>query len=233
MEQSESYALSKPPLELKDENIDINILNQTNNSNTNTYNNSIISQSNGSIRTTEVSSESDGLISKTKLDSKIKKSVLCNKKTNIFNNNIYNKNNIIDTIKKGSKKDKSIINSIKNKKAPKHEEYKSDYLNKSNSNINAPKLPFNYNTNFKIDNYSHQDEIGTKEIIKNSKKNNFNVNNDFKKISIIPNEVLSHLCTNENFNINQKNKNYNEISVTQRYKHKLLTIVYLSPVNKI
>ena len=233
MEQSESYALSKPPLELKDENIDINILNQTNNSNTNTYNNSIISQSNGSIRTTEVSSESDGLISKTKLDSKIKKSVLCNKKTNIFNNNIYNKNNIIDTIKKGSKKDKSIINSIKNKKAPKHEEYKSDYLNKSNSNINAPKLPFNYNTNFKIDNYSHQDEIGTKEFIKNSKKNKFNVNNDFKKISIIPNEVLSHLCTNENFNINQKNKNYNEISVTQRYKHKLLTIVYLSPVNKI
>ena len=233
MEQSESYALSKPPLELKDENIDINILNQTNNSNTNTYNNSIISQSNGSIRTTEVSSESDGLISKTKLDSKIKKSVLCNKKTNIFNNNIYNKNNIIDTIKKGSKKDKSIINSIKNKKAPKHEEYKSDYLNKSNSNINAPKLLFNYNTNFKIDNYSHQDEIGTKEFIKNSKKNNFNANNDFKKISIIPNEVLSHLCTNENFNINQKNKNYNEISVTQRYKHKLLTIVYLSPVNKI
>ena len=233
MEQSESYALSKPPLELKDENIDINILNQTNNSNTNTYNNSIISQSNGSIRTTEVSSESDGLISKTKLDSKIKKSVLCNKKTNIFNNNIYNKNNIIDTIKKGSKKDKSIINSIKNKKAPKHEEYKSDYLNKSNSNINAPKLPFNYNTNFKIDNYSHQDEIGTKEFIKNSKKNNFNVNNDFKKISIIPNEVLSHLCMNENFNINQKNKNYNEISVTQRYKHKLLTIVYLSPINKI
>ena len=233
MEQSESYALSKPPLELKDENIDINILNQTNNSNTNTYNNSIISQSNGSIRTTEVSSESDGLISKTKLNSKIKKSVLCNKKTNIFNNNIYNKNNIIDTIKKGSKKDKSIINSIKNKKAPKHEEYKSDYLNKSNSNINAPKLLFNYNTNFKIDNYSHQDEIGTKEFIKNSKKNNFNANNDFKKISIIPNEVLSHLCTNENFNINQKNKNYNEISVTQRYKHKLLTIVYLSPVNKI
>ena len=229
MEQSESYALSKPPLELKDENIDINILNQTNNSNTNTYNNSIISQSNGSIRTTEVSSESDGLISKTKLDSKIKKSVLCNKKTNIFNNNIYNKNNIIDTIKKGSKKDKSIINSIKNKKAPKHEEYKSDYLNKSNSNINAPKLPFNYNTNFKIDNYSRQDEIGTKQFIKISKKNNFNVNSDFKKISIIPNEVLSHLCTNENFNINQKNKNYNEISVTQRYKHKFLTIVYLSP----
>jgi hypothetical protein len=228
MEQNESYSLSKPSSELKDENVDINILNQTNNSNTNTYN-SIISQSNGSIRTTEVSSESDGLITKTKLDSKIKKSVWCNKKTTILNNNIYDKNNIIDTIKKGSKKDKSIIHSIKNKKAPKHEEYKSDYLNKSNSNINAPKLPFNYNTNFKIDNYSHQVEIGTEEFIKISKKNNFNVNSDFKKISIIPNDVLSHLCTNENFNINQKNKNYNEISVTQRYKHKLLTIVYLSP----
>jgi hypothetical protein len=228
MYQNESYSLSKPSSELKDENVDINILNQTNNSNTNTYN-SIISQSNGSIRTTEVSSESDGLITKTKLDSKIKKSVWCNKKTTILNNNIYDKNNIIDTIKKGSKKDKSIIHSIKNKKAPKHEEYKSDYLNKSNSNINAPKLPFNYNTNFKIDNYSHQVEIGTEEFIKISKKNNFNVNSDFKKISIIPNDVLSHLCTNENFNINQKNKNYNEISVTQRYKHKLLTIVYLSP----
>ena len=229
MEQSGSYAFSKPSSELKDENIDINILNQTNNSNTNTYNNIIINQSNGSIRTTEVSSESDSLISKTKLDSKIKKSVWCNKKISILNNNKYDKNNIIDTIKKGSKKDKSIISTIKNKKAPKHEEYKSDYLNKSNSNINAPKLPFNYNTNFKIDNYSRQDEIGTKQFIKISKKNNFNVNSDFKKISIIPNDVLSHLCTNENFNINQKNKNYNEISVTQRYKHKFLTIVYLSP----
>ena len=229
MEQSGSYAFSKPSSELKDENIDINILNQTNNSNTNTYNNSIINQSNGSIRTTEVSSESDSLISKTKLDSKIKKSVWCNKKNAILNNNKYDKNNIIDTIKKGSKKDRSIINTIKNKKAPKHEEYKSDYLNKSNSNINAPKLPFNYNTNFKIDNYSRQNEIGTEQFIKISKKKNFNVNSDFKKISIIPNDVLSHLCTNENFNINQKNKNYNEISVTQRYKHKFLTIVYLSP----
>ena len=74
---------------------------------------------------------------------------------------------------------------------------------------------------------------GQKNLSKIQKKNKFNVNNDFKKISIIPNEVLSHLCTNENFNINQKNKNYNEISITQRYKHKLLTIVYLSPVNKI
>ena len=228
MEQSESYALSKPALDLKDENIDINILNQTQNSNTNTYNNNIINQSNGSIRTTEVSSESDSLI-KNILDSKIKKSVFCNKKTTILNKNIYNKNNIIDTIKKGSKKDKSIINSIKNKKAPKHEEYKSDYLNKSNSNINAPKLPFNYNTNFKIDNYSNQNEIGTEEFIKFSKKKYFNVNNDFKKISIIPNDILSHLCTNENYYTNKTNKNYNEISVTQRYKHKFLTIVYLSP----
>ena len=228
MEQSESYALSKPTYDLKDENIDINILNQTQNCNANTYNNNIINQSNGSIRTTEVSSESDSLI-KNILDSKIKKSVYCNKKTTILNKNIYDKNNIIDIIKKGSKKDKSIINSIKNKKAPKHEEYKSDYLNKSNSNINAPKLPFNYNTNFKIDNFSNQDEIGTEEFIKFSKKKYFNVNNDFKKISIMPNDILSHLCTNENYYTNKKNKNYNEISVTQRYKHKFLTIVYLSP----
>ena len=229
MEQSESYSLSKQSSEFKDENFDINILNQTNNSNTNTYNNYIINQSNGSIRTTEVSSESDGLISKSKLDSKIKNSALCNKKTIILNNNIYDKNSIIDTIKKGSKKDKSIINSKKNKKAPKYEEYKSEYLNKSNSNTNAPKLPFNYNTNFKIDNYSHQGQIGTEEFIKISKKKNFNINNDFKKIPIIPNDILSHLCANEYFYNNKKNKNYNEISVTQRYKHKFLTIVYLSP----
>jgi len=229
MEQNESYTLSKPALDSKDENIDINILNQTQNSITNAYNNNIINQSNGSIRTTEVSSESDGLISKNILDSKIKKSIWCNKKTTILNNNIYDKNNIIDTIKKGSKKDKSIINSIKNKKAPKHEEYKSDYLNKSNSNINAPKLPFNYNTNFKIDNYSNQDEIGAEEFIKFSKKKFFNVNSDFKKISIVPNDILSHLCINDKYYTNKKNKNYNEISVTQRYKHKFLTIVYLSP----
>ena len=228
MEQSESYALSKPTLDRKDENIDINILNQAKNSNNNNYNNSIINQSNGSIRTTEVSSESDSLI-KNILDPKIKKSVYCNKKTTILNKNIYDKNNIMDTIKKRSKKDKSIIKCLKNKKAQKHEEYKSDYLNKSNSNINAPKLPFNYNTNFKIDNYSNQDEIGTEEFIKFAKKKYFNENNDFKKISIIPNDILSHLCTKENYYTNKENKNYNEISVTQRYKHKFLTIVYLSP----
>ena len=229
MEQSESYTLSKHSSELKDENIDINILNQTKNSNTNAYNNNIINQSNGSIRTTEVSSESDGLISKNKFNSKIKNSIRCNKKTNILNNNKYDKNNIIDTIKKGSNKDKSIFSNKKNKKAPKYEEYKSDYLNKSNSNINAPKLPFNYNTNFKIDNYSHQDEIGEEQCINISQKSNFNENSDFKKISIMPNDILSHLCTNENFFHSKKNKNYNQISVTQRYKHKFLTIVYLSP----
>ena len=229
MEQSESYSLSKPSSELKDENIDINILNQTKNSNTNTYNNNLINQSNGSIRTTEVSSESDGLISKNKFDSKIKDSIKCNKKHNILNNNKYDKNNIIDANKKGSNKDTIIIKSKKNKKAPKHEEYKSDYLNKSNTNINAPKLPFNYNTNFKIDNYSRQEEIGTEEFVQLLKKSDFNKNSDFKKISVMPNDIFSHMCTNENFYNNKKNKNYNEISVTQRYKHKLLTIVYLSP----
>ena len=217
MEQNDSYTLSK---QTSDQNIEINILNQTNNSNT--YN-SIINQSNGSIRTTEVSSESDGFISN------IKSSFWFNKKNGILSNNKYDKNNIIDTVKKGSNKDKTIINSKKNKKIPKHEEYKSEYLNKSNSNINAPKLPLNYNTNFKIDNYSHQYEIGTEEFIKIQKNQNFNQNHDFKKISILPNDILSHLYINENFYINKRKKKYNEISLTQRYKHKFLTIVYLSP----
>ena len=51
----------------------------------------------------------------------------------------------------------------------------------------------------------------------------------YKKISIIPSDKLSHLCVNESMFITQKKKNYNEISVTQRNKHKFLTIIYITP----
>ena len=188
-----------------------------------------LNQSNGSIRTTEYSSESGEVISKYISDSyKINNN---NQKTNndIFKNNI-NKNIIIcDTTKKEVNINKNNINNNKSKKAPKFEEYKSEYLNKSNTNIKTPKIPFIYDTNFKLEHYTNQDEIGDQEYLKPLNNNKYNKSEEYKKILKIPHDKLLHICINENFYINKNKNNYNKISVTQRSKYKFLTIIYVSP----
>ena len=180
----------------------------------NDINNSNQSQSNESTKTTEYSSESGELISKY-LYNKYKK--LHNK-----NNQKYaEKNNIKENINNGgnnetySKSNKKSKTKKIYKKAPKLEEYKSECINKNNTNINAPKIPFIYDIDFEIDN-----------IEKNSQKGEIN---EYKKTSRIPHEKLAHLIINENLYKMKNNLNYNEILVTQRVKHKFLTIIYFSP----
>ena len=117
----------------------------------NDINNSNQSQSNESTKTTEYSSESGELISKY-LYNKYKK--LHNK-----NNQKYaEKNNIKENINNGgnnetySKSNKKSKTKKIYKKAPKLEEYKSECINKNNTNINAPKIPFIYDIYFEINN---------------------------------------------------------------------------------
>lgn len=186
-------------------------------------------QSIGSLKNTEPSSESEDLISKYMVDSNLKNCYISNKKNDNFKNNINDKINLNDKNKQESNKNKKNINYKKNKKAPKIEEYKSEYLTKNESNITAPILPMIYNSEFKIDNFTNQDKIGETKSFKNINKDIYNIYNEYKKISIIPSDKLSHLCVNESMFITQKKKNYNEISVTQRNKHKFLTIIYLTP----
>ena len=194
----------------------------------NIINNININQSNGSIKTTEYSSESGELISKYISDN-LKNNLKINNNQKLFkenkNNNIQFNNNIQKEICKISK---GLYNK-NNNKAPKLVEYKSEYLTKNNRNINAPKIPINYDIDFNLDNYTNQDNIGEEEYITKTKNNKYNKNEEFKSITKIPHEHLSHLCLKENLNINNNVNNYNTLSVTQRIKHKFLTIVYISP----
>lgn len=194
----------------------------------NIINNINKNQSNGSIKTTEYSSESGEVVSKYIIDNH-KNNIKINNNKEMFkeniNNNIQFNNNIQKEI---CKKPKRLYNK-KNNKAPKFLEFKSENLTKDNSNINAPKLPVNYDKDFNLDNCTNQDKIGEEEYIKKTNNNIYNKNKDFKIITKIPHDQLSHLCINNNLYINNNDKNYNTFSVTQRNKHKFLTIVYISP----
>ena len=139
------------------------------------------------------------------------------------------KNKVIDTVY--ILKEKENKKRIENKKTKKYEHYKSEYLSKNNNiNINAPKIPNNYNLNFDIDKNTKQKDIGEKEYIKNLFKDKYKNNEAYKEISTISHDKLLHLIVNENiYEKKENNKNYNEISITERFKHKFLTTVYFFP----
>ena len=191
-----------------------------------------LNQSNGSIRTTEYSSESGEVRSKYKNEN-YKNYNNRQNTINDNNKNIINKNIIIcDSIKNNKKKSKIDLKNQKNKKAPKFEVFQSEYLNKNNSNVKAPKIPLIYDYNFNINNNTNQGNIGDKECLKNINNNKCNKNEDYQKIACIPHDKLLHICVGDDLYLNKNDKNYNEISITQRNKHKYLTIVYFIPKTK-
>ena len=118
-----------------------------------------------------------------------------------------------------------------NKKNVKIENYLSEYPSKNNNiNINAPKLPMNYDKTFNMDKMTNQKSIGNKDYLTNTINNKYNNNNEFKKISIISHDKLLHLITNESiYNKKAEKENYNKVSITERFKHKFLTTIYLFP----
>lgn len=210
--RKESYII-----EINNEAIKENILNNNNKS-----------QSNESLKTTEYSSESSDLISRY-LVNKNKKFHNNNNTKDDPNNNITKKTNIGNDVETYHKQEKISKNKKKIKKAPKFEEYKSEYLNHNNTNINPPKIPFIYDIEFKIDNIEKQSEDGEKEFLKRDGITIYNKNYEYKKIARMSHDKLVHLCINDNLYQRKKNLNYNKISVTQRVKHKFLTIIYFSP----
>ena len=194
----------------------------------NIINNINKNQSNGSIKTTEYSSESGEVVSKY-IGDNLKNNIKINNNKEMFKENINNNIQLNNNIKKEiSKKPKGFYNK-KSNKAPKLVEYKSEYLTKDKSNINAPKIPVNYSPGFNLDNCTNQNKFGEEEYIIKANNNKYNINKDFKIIANIPHDQLSHLCINQKLYINNNENNYNTLSVTQRIKHKFLTIVYISP----
>ena len=174
-------------------------------------------QSIESIRTRAHSSESEDFISKYLFDSNLKN-----------DNTGYNKKNINKNI--NNNKNKNCLDA-KNKKSTNIKEYDSNklYIRNLNSNFKVPKLPLIYDTEFGINNNSNQDKIGEREFIKSNSSNEYNINEEYKTIFKLPNDKISHMCISQNLYFNKKKKNFNKIAVTQRCKHKYLTIVYFFP----
>ena len=159
-----------------------------------------------------------------------------------FQYNKMNKKNVIKDELKGELKNKGadLIYLLKekekkkkmqDKKIKKYEYYKSEYLSqKNNINVNAPKIPNNYNINFNIDKNTKQKNIGEEEYIKDLYKAKYKKNEAYKEISTISHDKLLHLIINQNiYEMEKNNKKYNEISITERFRHKFLTTVYFFP----
>jgi hypothetical protein len=174
-------------------------------------------QSIESIKTRALSSESEDFISKYLFDSNLKN-----------DNTGYNKKNINKNI--NNNKNKNCLDA-KNKKSTNIKEYDSNklYIRNLNSNFKVPKLPLIYDTEFGINNNSNQDKIGERDFIKSNSSNEYNINEEYKTIFKLPNDKISHMCISQNLYFNKKKKNFNKIAVTQRCKHKYLTIVYFFP----
>jgi hypothetical protein len=95
---------------------------------------------------------------------------------------------------------------------------------KSEMNVDAPDLP-RYFSLYNIDYNTRQNKIGNQKLLIFKENNLLSENNSYKKILTCPHVNLSHCCTQVN-----KDNNANIItSITFRFQHKFLTIIYYKP----
>ena len=174
---------------------------------------------------------------------------VCSKQYQTTYDNHNNLNNFIDltnfnknSIKK--EKNQNNINSITcnnqetnnsfstyKKEEMKKRYYDCKYPLNNELNIVAPIIMTHYIYSFNIDYQSNQDFISvnpSKDFLQYKEKNFNTENNTYKKIMIWPHIKLLHSCSNLEDIIN-KEKNYFRICVTNRNKHKFLTIIYYKP----
>lgn len=174
---------------------------------------------------------------------------VCSKQYQTTYDNHNNLNNFIDltnfnknSIKK--EKNQNNINSITcnnqetnnsfstyKKEEKKKRYYDCKYPLNNELNIVAPIIMTHYIYSFNIDYQSNQDFISvnpSKDFLQYKEKNFNTENNTYKKIMIWPHIKLLHSCSNLE-DIKNKEKNYFRICVTNRNKHKFLTIIYYKP----
>ena len=94
-------------------------------------------------------------------------------------------------------------------------------------NSTAPAITTYYKEPFNLDNISNQKKIANKIYLSFQKSNYSNVNISSKKIFNFPHENLGHITPNID-DIFSKN-NCNRYSITERKKHKYLTLIYYKP----
>ena len=137
---------------------------------------------------------------------------------NIIEN--YNKSNLLN-IKK--KKKKSVKDGT---------EYNSIFPKASEVNVEAPGIPSHYLPCFDLNYQTNQEKIKLifKKYLNYEKSKNVLENNDFKSIITIDHDKISHICYNVENN-NDNNEKFIRTAITQRNKHKFLTIIYYTPKN--
>ena len=148
-------------------------------------------------------------------------------------NNINNYIDLTNYNNNENKENKILIKKVKTKKKKRKEnkEINDGYGLKfpliKDLNSKAPDVILHYKDLILIDNQSNQGKFDNKKFL-NYKKNKFyNENNSYKDIFIFSHEKLEHLSPNIDDIFSTKN--YNRYSITERKKHKYLTLVYYKP----
>lgn len=136
---------------------------------------------------------------------------------NINNNNDNNKSNIKDPKKK-------------KKKLKEGNDYNCNYPKNSDINFDPPPIPMHYNTKFDLNKQTKQEllESAFSEYNYDISRNQIE-NDSFKTIMTISHDKSSHICYNIDKCNNDINNKYISSIITQRIKHKFLTIIYYSP----
>jgi hypothetical protein len=139
---------------------------------------------------------------------------------NIFDNDCenYTENKIKN---EKIKKRKKIINNKNN------DRYGQKFPLIKDLNLKAPTVMIHNKDPFSLENQSNQKELGNQSFYSTKEKDYSTANTSYKSIFIFPHEKLSHLVPNIDDILSTKN--YNRYSITQRKKHKYLTIVYYKP----
>ena len=145
-----------------------------------------------------------------------------------YNNNNENKNT--------NNENNENQNSIKKVKTKKRKKKENKGLNEGyglkfpfikDLNSKAPDVMLHYKDSFFIDNQSNQNNFINNNYYVHKEKNFYNENNSYKDILIFPHEKLEHLTPNIDDIFSTKN--YNRYSITERKKHKYITLIYYKP----
>ena len=167
----------------------------------------------------------------------VDKKWVCSTKYSIINDK-NNANNIIDFTNyshkiNNNKNDIGKTHTKRKKKKPLKEtiEFSCTFPKNSEVNSEPPGIPQYYLPCFDLNSQTKQEylEIHFKKSLELDKRKSIIESNTFKEISAFPHYQLSHICYNVGNENNGDIDNYIRTSITQRIKHKFLTIIYFTP----
>ena len=143
-----------------------------------------------------------------------------------------NENNVIDltNIKEPdvqAKKENRTQSQSEDLRNVRRNEYNSYYPKQNEMNADAPHVPYHYLRNYNINYNTRQDRLGIKRFLIYNEKNLLSENNSYKKVLLCPHVNLNHECTNC-----VQHSKYIRTSVSQRIRHKFLTVIYYKPQEK-